>query len=243
MDQGQTVNQPFPTTRWTLILKASGGFSEKRSEALEELCKAYWPPVYAFIRSRGKPSSEAEDLTQGFFAEFLSKDEFSRVDGEKGKLRTYLLKAVTNFMAKTHRDQNRQKRGGEWATIPLDWTGVPEENRILELEDHLTPEIIFERQWAMTVLERVLENLRKRYEEKGKGELFEALRFVISPGSEGPTYSEIASRLGLTETAVKVAAFRLRERYALQLRESIADTLLDDSDIESEIQRLMSAFR
>lgn len=236
------MNQPFPTTRWMLIQKAAGASSDRRSEALEELCKAYWPPVYAFIRSRGKSSSEAEDLTQGFFADFLSRNEFSRADGEKGRLRTYLLKAVSNFMAKAYRDQNRQKRGGDWAIVSLDFSGEGGESKILEPEDHLTAETIFERQWALTVLERVLETLRKRYQKKGKADLFEAIQFVVSPGAEGETYAQIANRLGLTETAVKVAAFRLRERYALQLRESIADTVLDDSDIESEIQRLMTAF-
>lgn len=223
-------------------MKAAGGSAARRSEALEELCKAYWPPVYAFIRSKGKPAAEAEDLTQGFFADFLSKDEFAKVDGEKGKLRSFLLKSVSNFMAKVHRDQNRIKRGGDWSMVSLDFAGEGGESRILEPEDHLTPETIFERQWALTILERVVSIIERRYEEKGNGELFRAIRFVISPGAEGETYSQIAKRLGITETAVKVAAFRLRERYAMQLRDSIADTLLDDSDVESEIQRLMNAF-
>lgn len=236
------MDRRFPTTRWTLILKAGDGNQDRRNEALEALCRAYWPPVYAYIRSRGTSRAEAEDLTQGFFQDFLARDEFTRVDSAKGKLRTFLLSSVTNYMAKDRRSRNRQRRGGDCQILPLEVTNAAGESRILEPEDHVTPETLFERQWALTVLSNVIEDLENRFEEKGRGDLFRALRFTISPAGESESYASIAERLGLTESTVKVSAHRLRELYRSQLRETIADTVLDDADIEEELQCLYRAF-
>ena len=242
MDEGLTRNQAFPQTRWSLVARASDEAPDNRRVALEELCQFYWPPIYAFIRSKGASASEAEDLTQGFFAEFLSRDNFSKADEERGKLRTFLLRSVSNFMAQDWRDRNRLKRGGGTEVVSLDLTFDDGSDAVIEPENNLTPETLYQRQWAMTVLNNVVEVLREKYEEKDQSSLFESLRFVIAPGSESTPYSEVAKKEGMSESAVKVAAHRLRERYGKQLRETIGDTIGPDQDVEAEIRELMAAF-
>lgn len=225
-----------------MIAKAAGCDHSLREEALNALCRAYWEPVYAFIRSKGRDKADAQDLTQSFFAEFLMRDQFGRADSDKGKLRTFLLSSVQNFMAKDVRAGKRIKRGRDVSVVALDFINAEGEGGMIEPEDHLTPEVVFERQWALTVLEAVVRSLEKRYEASGKGELFRALRFVISPGAETESYREIARKLGMKENAIRTSVFRLRQRYALELRETIADTVVDDSEIENEIDRLRKAF-
>lgn len=242
MESAHTVYKPFPPTRWTLVSKASSAETQERCVALEELCRLYWPPVYAFIRSKGSSPEEAEDLTQGFFAEFLERQNFSQADDKRGKLRSYLLKSVSNFMARNYRNQTRQKRGGKARVLSLDMTDEEGNAILLEPEDGVTPESIFEKQWALTVLRQVFDQLQRRYREKNQTEIFESLRFVISSEEEGESYSQIATRLDMKENAVKVAAHRLRERYGIALREIIADTLAPDHNIDEEIRELMKVF-
>lgn len=243
MDQGLTRNQPFPTTRWTLIARAAGAEPEQREQALEELCQSYWPPIYAFIRSKGASVSEAEDLTQGFFADILSRDDLAKADQDRGKLRSFLLRAVSNFMAKDWRARTRQKRGGNAEVVSLELTFEDGRSRIVEPQDDLTPDMLFQRQWALTVLQQAVEALEKSYSQTGKASIFKALRFVIAPGREQPRpFAEVAAEEGMSESAVKVAAHRLRDRYGKQLREIIADTVLDQDEVEEEMQVLMSAF-
>ncbi len=243
MDEGLTRNQPFPTTRWTLIAKAAGVEPDQREKALEELCQTYWSPIYAYIRSKGAEVSEAEDLTQGFFADFLARDDFSKADQDRGKLRSFLLRAVSNYMAKDWRARSREKRGGKAEVVSLELTYEDGRSRVVEPEAGITPEQLYQRQWALTVLQQVVDELEKRYQEKGQTSLFEALRFVIAPGSGEPrSYTEIAEAENMSESAVKVAAHRLRERYGKQLRDTIADTVLEEEEIESEIRELMAAF-
>ncbi|MDF1851142.1 MAG: sigma-70 family RNA polymerase sigma factor [Verrucomicrobiales bacterium] len=236
------MNRPFPTTQWSLIARVAKYDDERRSQALEELCQLYWPPVYAFIRSKGASRAEAEDLTQGFFADLLARDDFAKVSSEMGKLRTFLLSSSRNYMANDWRSKQCLKRGGGAEVVSLDLTNENSEERIIEPEEKDTPESIFDRQWALTLLHHVVESLRQRYEAKGQGSLFEALRFVISSGSPGTTYKEIAAAEGMSESAVKVAAHRLKERYGQLLRETIADTLIDDAGVSEELRDLMSAF-
>ncbi|MEX2578022.1 MAG: sigma-70 family RNA polymerase sigma factor [Verrucomicrobiales bacterium] len=242
MKRDRTANQPFPTTRWTLITRVAGGDDARKAEALEELCRIYWPPVYAFIRSKGASPTDAEDLTQGFFAEFLRREDFGKAQSERGNLRSFILKSVQNFMANDWRDRKRLKRGGEARLLSIDVDGSDGRSIILEPEDNTTPEIIFQRQWALSVLHRVVECLRERYVAKGRGDLFEALKFVINTNQPDRSYSEIANEFGMKEGAVKMAAHRLRERYGRLLKETIADTLVEGSDVDEELRELMNAF-
>lgn len=202
----------------------------------------YWPPIYAFIRSRGASPHEAEDLTQGFFAAFLARDNFSRASKESGKLRSFMLGAVKNFMANDWRHRCSEKRGGGVPTVSLDLMHADSHEKIIEVTDKDTPESVFDRQWALTLLHAVIESLEKRYEEKGQKRLFDSLSYVIYPGGKGLSYAEIAAMEDMSESAVKVAAHRLKKRYASLLRQTIADTLIDEADVDSELRDLMAVF-
>ncbi|HRQ87367.1 MAG TPA: sigma-70 family RNA polymerase sigma factor [Bacteroidia bacterium] len=215
---------------------------ELRRDALEDLCKTYWPPVYAFIRSKGVPRAEAEDLTQGFFAEFLSREDFAKADGAKGRLRTYLLRAVSNYMARDWRDRARQKRGGGADLLSLDVVGKDGRGLSIEPEDGATPEKAYQKKWAMFVIHQASEGLREKYVEKGQGVLFEELQFVIASGGTSERYVDIARRLNMSESAIKVAVHRLRGRFMRKMREIIADTVATEEDVEDEIRELMRAF-
>lgn len=235
----------FPTTRWTLVARAAaqdGKFETFQQQALDELCQTYWPPIFAFIRSRGASVEEAEDLTQGFFADFLRKDDFAKPEKERGKLRTFLLTAVSNYMATDWRDRNRQKRGGGIEFVSMERMADRHGYRILEPHDDVTPEKLFHRQWALIVLDQVLSALRMRYQSKGKGELFEALKFVVNPGQEKKSYAELSEQLGSSQESLRVTAHRMRTSYRMLLRTTIAETLLEDEDVETEIRVLMGSF-
>ena len=217
----------------------------KRAAALEELCQIYWPPIFTFIRSKGATRSEAEDLTQGFFAEFLARENFDKPRSGRGKLRTFLLTSVSNFMVSDWRSRNCLKRGGDVEIISLDGSPIEQDAPgvcLLEPSDELTPEALFDRQWAMTLLAEVLKSLRARYAEKNQEVLFERLKHAIEPGADNDSYATTAVELGMTESAVKVAAYRMRKRYATLLRKTIADTLIEGQDVEEELRALMAAF-
>jgi len=195
-----------------------------------------------FILSRGATHEEAEDLTQGFFAGFISSENFAKARQEQGKLRTFILKSVRNFMTDDWRHRTRQKRGGGELEYSLDKAMEEGDAKLIQPTDGVTPETIFERQWALTVLSQVLNELSIRYEKKGKLELFEKLKHVVSTDDKSARYAEICTEFGMTEGAVKVAAFRLKNRYAELLREKIADTLVEGENIEEEIAYLKSVF-
>jgi RNA polymerase sigma-70 factor (ECF subfamily) len=243
MSLDQTQQQgAFPPTRWTLVARAGEDSGDSREIAIEELCKTYWPPIYAYLRSRGNSPEEAEDLVQGFFADFLQRDHFVAANRDKGKLRTYLLRSVSNFANRMYRDGTRLKRGGVQKVLSLDSTDEAGERSLPEPADGLTPESAFERQWPLTLLDRVFQTLRDEYEQKGKGDQFEALKFSISTQFESRPYVDVAVELGCSPGAVKVAAHRLRERYQRTLRETIADTILPDEEVDQELRELMRAF-
>ena len=232
----------FPRTRWTLIAKTRGEESRGRSNAVDELCTIYWRPVFAFILSRGATHEEAEDLTQGFFAGFIDRENFAKASREQGKLRTFILKGVRNFMTDDWRRRTRLKRGGGKLEVSLDKAMEDGDAKYIQPSDGVTPETVFERQWALTVLGQVFTELAAIYEKKGKAELFEKLRFVISTEEKTASYADICQQFGMSESAVKVAAFRLKNRYAELLREKIADTLVDGESVEEEIAYLKSVF-
>ena len=244
--QAEPLNaNAFPTTRWTLVAKAAaqdGSVQAFQQQALEELCRTYWPPIFAFIRSKGASVEEAEDLTQGFFANFLRKDDFAKPERERGKLRTFLLTSVSNYMATDWRNKNRQKRGGGIEFVSIELMTDRQAYRLLEPHDRVTPEKLFLRQWALIVMDQVLSALRKSYQSKGQGELFEALKFVVNPGQEKTSYAELARQLGTTAGSLRKAAHTMRTHFRVLLRAAIADTVLEGENIEDEIRVVVGSF-
>lgn len=230
----------FPETRWSLVLAVQQDAPRAR-EALDILCKAYWTPVYAYIRHRGNAHADAEDLTQGFFASLLERGSLGSVGAEKGRLRTFLLTAVSRFMASEYERAMAQRRGGGARHVSIDETRA--EERFGCTPSHgVTPEIAFEREWALRLLDRVLAEVRDGSEAAGQGPLFAELQGLISFEPPPAAYDDIAARLGLTAAAVKSAAHRLRGRYRDVLRRHIADTVGAEDEVDDEIQRLFAIF-
>jgi RNA polymerase sigma factor (sigma-70 family) len=229
----------FAATRWTIVLAAAGrqpGTAQQR--ALAELAQAYWFPLYAFIRRQGHGVAQAEDLAQEFFARLLEKNTLESVNRGKGKFRSFLLASLKNFLANEWDRRSAQKRGGGRATIALD--GLDAEARYaLEPADDLTPERLFERRWAMAVLDACLARLNKEYADRGDAATFEALKSSLTATADASAYADVAQRLGMTEGAVKVAAHRLRKRYRELLREEIAQTVASPDEVDEEIRYLL----
>jgi RNA polymerase sigma-70 factor (ECF subfamily) len=229
----------FAATRWTLVLSAARGTQTPcAATAMAELCRIYWYPLYAFIRHRGHGAHDAEDLTQEFFARLLDRHFLAAADRDKGRFRTFLLMAVKRFLANEHDAAQTQKRGGGQRFVPLD--GLQPENRYhREPADTLTPERLFEQQWALTLLDQVLTRLQAEMAAAGKAALFEAMKGHLA-GSRDESYAATAARLGLSEGAVKVAVHRLRRRYRELLQEEIAHTVSGPEEIEDEIRYLFT---
>jgi len=207
---------------------------------METLCGLYWYPLYAFVRSRGASAEQAEDVTQGFFVHLLEKEALQHVDPAKGRFRSFLLASCKNFLADERARMSAKKRGGGVPALSLDAEAAESRYR-LEPADELTPERIFERQWALTVIEQALTRLSERYAGRGKLDHFEALKVFLSGEQRPVPYSEVARRLGLTEVAVKVAVHRLRKRFRDALREEIAQTVANQNDVDAELRSLYSA--
>src|SRR5438132_8269570 len=209
----------FTTTHWSVVLEAQGE-SPAAQEALEKLCRTYWRPIFAYLRRQGRSPEEAEDITQGFFAQLLERKSFDAVRKEKGRLRSYLLGALKYFVADDQRRARAVKRGKGQRLIPLEELRAGE--RIdMEPSDPMTAEMIYERRWALTVLERVLSRLKDEYVAAGNGALFDSLKELLPDEPGSPSQAEIAARLGMTENAVRQAFYRFRQRYQSLLREEI----------------------
>jgi RNA polymerase sigma-70 factor (ECF subfamily) len=231
----------FQTTSWGVLRDAAEGSPGAVREALGRLCESYWPPVYAFIRSRGHSPSDAEDLTQAYFARFLEKDYLADFRPEVGRFRTFLRASIAHFLANEWDRSRAAKRGGGQRALSLD-AATAEERVRLEPVDRLTPEAVFERQWAAAVLSRCLERLRHEQAAGGGRDRFERLKaFLSSDGDTG--YATLARDLGLSETAVRVAVHRLRRRFCAVLREEILETVSDARDVDGEIRWLIEALR
>jgi len=231
----------FPHTRWSLVLRARDGGEQTSEMALEGLCAIYRGPVYAFVRSRGFDPHDAEDLTQGFFADLLRRPFLAEVDPEKGKFRSFLLASVKNYLSKERRRASAQKRGGGAAPLAMDFTEI--ESRFASEEaGRLAPDVVFDRQWALALLESVLAALEAQYRENGRGELFDALKERLVDEGDPRSYRQIAERFDMEEGTVKVAAHRLRKRYRLALRSAVARTVSDESEVEAELNYLMNIF-
>ena len=232
----------FATTQWSLVLAAAREHGGRESEeALAKLCQTYWYPVYAYIRRRGYPAADAQDRTQAFFEALLEKDYVRLADRERGRFRTFLLTAVSRFLAKQRDRAAAKKRGGDRKLLSID-VAAGEGRYAMEPSDRWTPERLYERRWALTLLDRVLANLGERYAEQGKRALFDSLKVFLTD-TERSSNAELAAKLGLTEGALKVAVHRLRRRYRDLLKQEIADTVADTGDVADELEILLSALR
>jgi len=231
----------FTTTHWSVVLQAQGE-SPAAQEALEKLCRTYWRPVYSFIRREGTGLDEAEDLTQSFFALLLERRNFDAVRKEKGRLRSYLLTSLKHFLVSEHRRAVTLKRGKGQRLVLLEELSANERSGI-EPTDHLSADRLYERRWALTLMEQVLRRLKNEYDTAGNSELFDSLKQLLADEVEAPSRAEIGLRLGMTENAVRQALHRLRQRYQLLLREEISHTVAVASDVEDELRHLIAVLR
>jgi RNA polymerase sigma factor (sigma-70 family) len=228
----------FTATRWSVVLAAGGEEADTvRRRALEELVQAYWFPLYAYIRRQGHSVQQAEDLTQEFFARLLEKKHLASADRSRGRFRSFLLTALKRFMVNEWDRSQAQKRGGGKRFISLDSLDA-EKRYAVEPVDEMTPDRLFDRRWAMAVLDEVLRRLRQEYVDRGKVQLFDAIQGSLADDPDAE-YGHIARELGMTGGAVKVAAHRLRRRYRQLLREEIAQTVAGPEEVEEEIRHLM----
>lgn len=235
---GQYGGAAFTTTHWSMVLEAQSE-SPAAQKALENLCRTYWRPIFAFLRRQGLSSEEAEDITQGFFAELLERRSLDAVRKEKGRLRSFLLGGVKYFLANEQRRTMAIKRGKGQRPIPLEELRAGERIDI-EPADPMTAEMIYERRWALTVLERVLSRLKDEYVAADNAALFDSLKELLPDEPGSPSQAEIAARLDMTENAVRQAFYRFRQRYQALLREEIANTVATPGDIEDELRHLIA---
>ena len=226
----------FATTRWTVVLTAGRTDTTRARMALAELCQTYWYPLYAYARRRGHAVEDAEDLTQGFFARLLQQDFLAGLSREKGRFRAFLLASMNHYMTDVWARNSAQKRDVR-KNVSLS-TETAEHRYHTALAEPETPERLFERQWAMTLLESVVQRLAREYESTGRGALFAELQFAILGDRSAVPYAELATRLDLSPEAVRVAVHRLRQRYRLILREEIAHTVTGEADILAELNYL-----
>jgi len=238
---GQEGVAQFATTHWSVVLTAQER-SPAADAALEKLCRTYWWPLYGFVRRQGYSPEEAQDLTQGFFALLLERRDFDAVRREKGRLRSYLLVSLKNFLAKARRRELTVKRGEGRSLVPLDEL-LTRERGDLEPASALSADNVYERRWALTLLEQVLAHLEEEYRVAGKELLFESLNELLAGESAGPSQGDIAKKLGMTEHAVKQAFYRLRQRYRELLREEIAHTVAVPADVEDELRHFISVLQ
>jgi len=240
----QTKADAFATTHWSLVLIAQGQ-SAAAEEALEELCRIYWRPLYAFARREGSDSEQARDLTQGFFQLLLTRRDLDAARREKGRLRSYLLVSFKHFLGGERRREMTIKRGhGQWL-IPLEELHATERADLPAggLVDSLSADRLYQRRWALALIEHVLKRLKNEYRATGNAFLFDSLKLLLPDEPDAPSRTEIAARLGMTDNALRQAFHRFRHRYQLLLREEIGHTVADPSEIEDELRQLIVVLR
>ena len=235
----QTRPAGFPTTHWSGVLATAATETTHAREALGRLCSAYWFPLYAYVRRRGNSPQDAEDLTQGFFARLLEKKTLDHLTPEQGRFRSFLLKSLNHFLTDEWRRARAQKRGGG-QVVSLD-AATAETRYGLELADPLTPELLYDRLWALTLLASVFRSLQDEYGRDGKADLFRELKFCLTGNRSAIPYTDLAQRLGVPPNTVKTWVHRLRQRYRQLLREEVGRTLASPDDIEPELQCLFKA--
>ena len=230
----------FATTSWTVIGQAASDGTAEAGPALQALCQRYWFPLYAYARRKGASAADAEDLTQSFFLKFVEDDLAAKADPHRGRFRAFLLSAFQNFMTNQFRRETAEKRGGGVRHWSLDFSDA--DRRYRGLEDDETAERTFDRQWALALLRTTMDSVAQQYQSAGKSEWFALLRPCLT-GTQSNTYRELAETMGIREGAVKAAVFRLRERFAQQLRMQIARTVSDPEEVEAEIRDLLALLR
>jgi DNA-directed RNA polymerase specialized sigma24 family protein len=236
---GVVSRKAFVTTRWSVVLRAGASDTTHADDALTRLYQTYWYPLYAYVRGRGYNREDAEDLTQGFFAKLLEKKWLLAADRAKGRFRSFLLTALKCFLADEWDKRQAQKRGGGQALLPLTFdTGEARLNQ--EPQVTMTPEESFERRWVLTLLEEVMQRLRKEYAGEGNAALFAALAPCLAGERTAFPYADLGKNLSLSESAVKSAVHRLRQRYRKLLREEIAQTVESPDQVEDELRHLFA---
>ena len=227
------------TTQWSIVLAAGAGHLPDSKQALASLCRAYWLPVYAYVRRLAPSAADAQDLTQGFFVHLLETDAIARADPHRGRFRTFLLAAVKNFLANERDKARAQKRGGGKAALSLDFDAG--ESRIkIEPSHDLTPDKLYERRWVLALLDQLLDSLRSELAAAGKQRHFETLKQAIIGEVTDADYEQAAQALGVTAAAAKQSAYRLRKRYRELFRQEVARTVADESELDAEIGGLLA---
>jgi len=229
----------FATTHWSVVIAAGRRQTPESDTALASLCEIYWYPLYVYVRRQGQQPAEAQDLTQEFFARVLEKHYLKAADRERGRFRTFLLTALKRFLQNERKRAAAQKRGGGRPTLSIDFESG-EERFQRELSDDWTPERVYERRWALTLLDHVLNQLERDYTGKGKGPLFERLRVFITATTTAPSYEELAAEMGMTTGSIRVAVHRLRQRYRDLLRAEIANTVSSEDEVDEELDHLLA---
>jgi RNA polymerase sigma-70 factor (ECF subfamily) len=235
-------NSAFQSTQWSMVLRASDlAASEEGKLAMQQLCETYWYPLYAYVRRRIGDPEEAKDVTQGFFTQLISSSGVASVHPEKGRFRAFLLASVKNYLQNYWRDGRTIKSGGNVNLIPIDDPDF-ERRYQRELSSDERPELLFERDWAVSLLQRAVAQLREDYAAAGRLELFEAMHpYLVASGDQIPQ-AEIADRFGMSVSGVKMSVYRLREQYAKRVRAEVSATLASPTDVDDELRQMISLF-
>jgi RNA polymerase sigma factor (sigma-70 family) len=230
----------FVTTHWSLVLSARDKKSPQSADALEKLCRAYWYPLYAYIRRTGQSKENAEDLTQAFFARLLEKNFLNAAEPERGRFRSFLLVALKRFLANEWDRVRAQKRGGGQTHVPLDTELAERKFQAETTAGEISPDRLYDRRWALTLIEQTMARLRAEFERAGKAVEFEGLKSFLTADKNEIPNATIAAELGMGESALRVAVHRLRKRYRELFREEIGHTLAGGEDVDTELQYLLS---
>ena len=228
----------FATTQWHLVYEAARGDEPGGLEALAELCRAYRHPLYGYLRRKGLDQADAEDTLHSFLVRLIDTSFLEAADPKRGRFRSFLCTSLRHFLANQRRAEQSQRRGGSETILPLDLSDAEQRYAREPVDPQATPEEAFDRQWAWTLVETAVESLRAEWHQGGKGELFDCLRFAISPGAEPESYADLALRFGMTEGAIKVAVHRLRQECGRRIRDEIRRTVVDESETDDELGRL-----
>lgn len=241
MSSDASSHQLFVTTHWSVVLAAGQTDAATARSALEELCRTYWFPLYAYVRRRGHQPEEAQDLTQEFFLRVIEKQSLRLADSARGKFRSFLLTSLKNFLINEWEKTRAAKRGGGQASVPLEWDEA-ESRYLAEPSQDLTPDRLFDKRWAVAIVERAQHRLRAEYCAANKLPLFEQLQGHVW-GDAAAGYAESAARLNTTEGALRIAVHRIKERFRSLLREEVAQTAASTDEIDAELRYLVSVLR
>jgi len=232
----------FPPTRWSMVAVAGSDQTASR-QALERLCRDYWPPLYTFFRNRGSSVEDAKDLTQSLLSGLIEREAFEELSSERGRFRTFLLRCAKNHLANDRQARVAQKRGGGAPHFSIDTEEGEACLAALSDHDEMTPDLIYERQWSTSLLRRVMERLASLYDQEGKAAIFRALQPLIAGGEERGCYAELATEFAVSEASLRMMVFRMRKRYRTLLQDEIAQTVLDPADVDDEINHLMTLYQ